>query len=237
MRAGLAAAPAPRKGRVRLLLARHGEALANEQGVLCGGGSDSELTALGRLQAERLAEELTVGCPELRLDVVGSSPLRRAAASAEAVARRFPGVERLALEDLREMAYGTLEGARIADVRGEMAAVAQRWRSGQTDHCVGGAGESPEDVARRALRAVAGLLESRAGQTVLLVCHSWVIKALVASVVPSIGLPRLLDVPQRNCAVSILDFRCGEAGIVSERFEVLGVDLVASGGPVAEGRL
>ena len=35
---------------------RHGETVANEQGILCGGDLDSELNALGERQATELAE-------------------------------------------------------------------------------------------------------------------------------------------------------------------------------------
>lgn len=120
-------------GSSRLLLVRHGEAVANEQGQLCGGTNDSELTPRGRAQAAELAAELAVLLPALgiTLDLVGSSPLRRAVASADEVASRFPGAARAELEALREMEYGSLEGARIEEVRDEVAAVAKRWRDGE----------------------------------------------------------------------------------------------------------
>lgn len=33
-------------------------------------------------------------------------------------------------------------------------------------------------------------------------------KALIAHVTPGLGLQKLLDVPQRNCAVNVLDYCC-----------------------------
>jgi len=232
LREALRAAPPPKPGFVRLLLVRHGETAANEQGVLSGGASDSALTELGHAQASRLARELgehweeSVGLAPLAL--VGSSPLRRAESSADAIAGRFPAAARQTIDDLREMGYGTLEGCRIADSRGEMAAVAQRWRAGDTAARVGGfSGESPEDLAARVLRALREVLGSWRDCTVLLVTHSWVNKLLIAVATPGVGLPRMLDVPQRNCAVNLLDFRGGDPGDLAADFQVLGVDLLA----------
>ena len=56
-----------------------------------------------------------------------------------------------------------------------------------------------------------------------MVCHSWVNKALIAATIPSLGLQKLLDVPQRNCAVNVLDYEKS-----SGLFTVLAVDLVAN---------
>ena len=56
-----------------------------------------------------------------------------------------------------------------------------------------------------------------------MVCHSWVNKALIAATMPSLGLRQLLDVPQRNCAVNVLDYD-KRSGL----FTVLAVDLVAN---------
>ena len=104
----------------RLLLVRHGESSANEQGLLCGGGQDPDLNAAGRNQAQRVSEAL---CGIIHVDVVGSSSLRRAQETADIIAEAFPTCTRAVLADFREMMYGVLEGARIADARSEMSVV------------------------------------------------------------------------------------------------------------------
>ena len=80
-------------------------------------------------------------------------------------------------------------------------------------------------MIKRVLASIRQVLQHEMGQNVLLVCHSWVNKALIASVSPGLGLHKLLDVPQRNCAVNVLDYTCGEDG--EGEFKVLAVDLVA----------
>lgn len=80
-----------------------------------------------------------------------------------------------------------------------------------------------QDVILRVQASIRNVLQQQGpGHGILLVCHSWVNKALIASVTPGLGLKRLLDVPQRNCAVNVLDY-CHGAG----HFKLLAVDLVA----------
>jgi len=216
--------PPLQPGFARLFLTRHGETDANEQGFLCGGDHESQLNAQGEKQAEELAQELLRSVDGFA--VVGSSEQRRAMGSAELVAQRFPAARRVRVKELHEMKYGDLEGARIADVRSDMISLSQSWRQGSLQERVGGErGESPEDVIKRVLASVRQVLQGEIGQSVLLVCHSWVNKTLIASVTPGLGLHKLLDVPQRNCAVNVLDYSCGEDG--EGEFRVLAVDLVA----------
>ena len=187
LRAALADLPVLHPTAARLFLVRHGESEANSHGQLCGGGSDSELNANGQAQVETLAAEL-VGL-NLKLNVVASSSLRRATASADAIARRLPHAERLTLAECREMCYGRLEGASIAKVGREIGALAKRWRAGETDLPVAD-GESPEAVLSRVLPSLCALLRCRSGQSVVLVCHAHVNKVLIASAVSGLGLLR-----------------------------------------------
>ncbi|CAK9069516.1 unnamed protein product [Durusdinium trenchii] len=207
----------------RLFLTRHGETAANEQGVLCGGGHESELNQQGLKQAEELARELR----ECRFALVGSSSQLRARQSAQLLSAERNDVSTAeVLENLHEMRYGHLEGARIADVRSEMISIAESWRHGKLQERVGGVeGESPQDLIERVLASLGKVLRQNRGQNVLLVCHSWVNKALIAHVTPGLGLQKLLDVPQRNCAVNVLDYCC--EGTDAGSFQVLAVDLVA----------
>ncbi len=96
---------------MKLILARHGETHWNKGRRVQGGGSDIELNELGLKQAARLAEFLK----DADIDAVMSSPLKRALASARAIA----GQHKLPLEindGLREIAVGELEGLSLSDL-------------------------------------------------------------------------------------------------------------------------
>ncbi|CAE7877394.1 FHY [Symbiodinium necroappetens] len=217
--------PPLQAGCVRLFLARHGETTANEKGLLCGGDLDSELNSNGEKQAEELAQEF---CSLVTPEIIGSSSQRRAVRSADLVARCCPKSERLVIDDLREMRYGLLEGALIADVGDEMKSIAKAWRDGNLEERVGGErGESPKDLVVRVLHGLSRSLQQQEGKAVLLFCHSWVNKALIALATPGLGLQKLLDIPQRNCAVNVIDVDCRHSDLSPSHFRVLAVDLVA----------
>merc|ERR1712150_364510 len=157
-------------------------------------------------------------------------------ATAEIIAKQFPSAERVAVDNLGEMRYGRLEGRKIKDSIHDMAALTKLWQEVKTTKRVCDAGgESPEEVATRTTLALSSLLQQREGQLVLLVSHSWTIKTLLAAVTPAVGMQRCMGVPQRNCAVNILDFSCVEAASANmcsdahRLFNVLAVDLLAGG--------
>ena len=79
----------------------------------------------------------------------------------------------------------------------------------------------------RVLHGLSRSLQQQEGKAVLLVCHSWVNKALIALATPGLGLQKLLDIPQRNCAVNVIDVDCRHSDLSPSHFRVLAVDLVA----------
>ncbi|EQL02444.1 hypothetical protein G6O67_000996 [Ophiocordyceps sinensis] len=95
---------------MRLFLIRHGESVDNVAGVYAG-SRDSSLTAHGALQARRLASSLAQSCA---LTHILSSPLRRAAKTAEAVCDaqgpRALDLGVTLVPELREKDFGSLEG-------------------------------------------------------------------------------------------------------------------------------
>jgi probable phosphoglycerate mutase len=88
-------------------LVTHAEAQHHVDGIV-GGWHDSELTARGRLQAERIAEVLANRIGPRAVEVY-SSDLRRACQTAERIARRF-AVEVQADARLRERSNGEADG-------------------------------------------------------------------------------------------------------------------------------
>jgi len=97
----------------KLLLARHGETVDNVNQIMQG-QTQGELTENGRLQAERLAEELR----GQQIDAIVASDLKRAIDTATIVARPH----RLTVETtplLRERDWGDFTGRFIPDLKNE----------------------------------------------------------------------------------------------------------------------
>jgi broad specificity phosphatase PhoE len=95
----------------RLLLARHAETVWHKENRYAGGRSEPELTELGLRQAEQLAKSAVA----LGVDVVVSSPQRRAVTTATPAAEAL-GVPLHLRPDLREVDFGDLEGHLLSEM-------------------------------------------------------------------------------------------------------------------------
>ncbi|MDX3108766.1 bifunctional RNase H/acid phosphatase [Nonomuraea angiospora] len=176
------AAKAPAKGTgwapptrvaTSLLLLRHGETALSVERRFSGRG-DAELTPNGLAQAAAAAERLSR--EPYRLDVIVSSPLKRARQTAEAVARRT-GLDVEVEEDLRELDFGDWEGHTFTEVQRRWPAELSAWFADPETAPPGG--ESFATVARRVQAAGERLVERYEGKTVLAVSHVTPIKMLL----------------------------------------------------------
>ncbi|MFI1220949.1 MULTISPECIES: bifunctional RNase H/acid phosphatase [unclassified Streptomyces] len=158
-----------------LVLLRHGEtALTPEKRFSGSGGTDPELSATGRGQAERAAEHFAaLGA----VQEIVSSPLRRCRQTAAAVADRL-GLEVRIDEGLRETDFGGWEGLTFGEVRERYGDDLTAWLASPDTEPTGG-GESFAEVAERVAAARDRIVARYAGRTVLLVTHVTPIKTLV----------------------------------------------------------
>ncbi|MFF8963764.1 bifunctional RNase H/acid phosphatase [Streptomyces globisporus] len=158
-----------------LVLLRHGEtALTPEKRFSGSGGTDPELSAVGRGQAERAAGHFAaLGT----VQEIVSSPLRRCRETAAAVAARLGLVVRID-ESLRETDFGAWEGLTFGEVRERYGDDLTAWLA-SPDTAPTGGGESFAEVAERIAAARDRLVARYAGRTVLLVTHVTPIKTFV----------------------------------------------------------
>ena len=176
------AAPAPRVGwgadlgtPTTFVLLRHGETVLTPEKRFSGsGGSDPELSAVGRRQAAAVAEALAA---RGTIQAVVASPLRRCQETAAAVAERL-GLPVRTEEGLRETDFGAWEGLTFAEARDRHPEDLQAWLTSTSARPTGG-GESFDTVAERVALARDKLLARYAGRTVLTVTHVTPVKTLV----------------------------------------------------------
>ncbi|WP_411089423.1 bifunctional RNase H/acid phosphatase [Streptomyces sp. 061-3] len=156
------------------VLLRHGEtALTPEKRFSGSGGSDPELSAAGRHQAERVAESLAA---RGTIQEIISSPLRRCRETAATVGARL-GLPVQIEDGLRETDFGAWEGLTFAEVRDRYGPDLDAWLASTRTPPTGG-GESFAEVARRVSATRDRLTTRHAGRTVLLVTHVTPIKTL-----------------------------------------------------------
>ncbi len=150
-----------------LILARHAEADHNVRGVLNGDRSvETHLTTRGREQARALGREAGP------VDLVAHTEFGR---TEETAALAWPGVPRLVVPDVNEIAFGRFEGTRWTDGYGEWART-----FGPLDRCPGD-GESRVEAVRRYLRGFRIVLE-RPEDTVALVAHGAPVRYVLLAV-------------------------------------------------------
>jgi alpha-ribazole phosphatase len=153
----------------RVLFIRHAE--TEMAGRFCG-HSDPDLNAQGRMQLTPLAHGLS-GEP---LDIVYSSDLRRASATARAIAavREIPQVVRPAL---REIDFGQWEGLSWEQIEQMDPAYARKWM-GRYPHLAAPSGESFQAFEARVLEEVKFLLDSNGGP-IAVVTHGGVLRVVL----------------------------------------------------------
>ncbi|WP_407553424.1 bifunctional RNase H/acid phosphatase [Streptomyces sp. Pv4-95] len=167
-------APADLGPPATFVLLRHGEtALTPEKRFSGSGGTDPELSAAGRRQAEAAAAALAA---RGTVQAIVSSPLRRCRETAGAIAARL-GLEVRIDEGLRETDFGAWEGLTFAEVRERFPDELDAWLASAKAAPPGG--ESFASVARRVAVARDKLIARYAGRTVLVVTHVTPIKTLV----------------------------------------------------------
>ncbi|WP_327299783.1 bifunctional RNase H/acid phosphatase [Streptomyces sp. NBC_01197] len=168
-------APADLGAPATFVLLRHGEtALTPHKRFSGSGGTDPELSAVGRGQA---ADAAAAFAARGTIQAVVTSPLRRCRETARTVADRL-GLEVRIEEGLREADFGAWEGLTFGEVRERYPADMDAWLASAKAAPTGG-GESFATVTRRVAAARDRLVGHHRGATVLLVTHVTPIKTLV----------------------------------------------------------
>jgi len=155
----------------RLIAVRHGETAWNLEARLQG-QIDIPLNERGQVQARRAARSLA----EDRPDVVVSSDLSRAHATAQAIAT-FNDCPLFLEPGLRERSFGSFEGLTHQEVAERWPEASQRWRSRDPDFAPGD-GESLRVFFDRCIAATLRIVEAHAGKTIVLVAHGGVLDCL-----------------------------------------------------------
>jgi alpha-ribazole phosphatase len=189
-------------GATRVILVRHGEA-AIEPGTICG-RLDPPLSAAGRSRIGRVARWLA----EAEIAAVYASPARRATQTARLLAAgRALRVERVLA--LREVDFGAFEGLTWEEARALDPETCAAWLARPHDVTFPG-GEAFDSVSVRALAAMSSLRASRRGETLLVVAHAGVNRAILAD---ALGMTpaNAFRIDQAPGAVNLIDWFEGGA--------------------------
>lgn len=128
---------------------RHGETDLNKEGRWQGSGMDYELNETGLVQAQGLIDKLK----NKGLEIIFSSPLKRAFQTAEVVGKVL-NIPVTVKTDLRECFYGDAEGQFIADLQKQMPEIVNNWANPEYFDIRFPNGESKKEALDRVLAAL-----------------------------------------------------------------------------------
>lgn len=191
--------------RLRLYLVRHGETAWSRERRFAG-ARDVPLTPDGVRQCEAVARHLA----EAALAAVYASPLERARASAEIVAKPHR-LEVRVDPAFAEMDFGPWEGLSRDEAARRFPDQWTVWRTTPERFRLEGA-EPLGAVAARARQGVARLATAHPDQTVLLVSHAVVIRLLVLDAL-GLGPERLWTVDASVAGLTEIEYEPGWATV------------------------
>ena len=191
--------------KLRLFVVRHGETAWSRERRFAG-SRDVALEPEGLRQCEAVARALA---PQAVVAVY-ASPLERARASAEVIAKPH----RLPVEidpAFGEMAFGEWEGLTREEVAARFPAAYEEWR--HAPHLVRIAGgETLSQVAERARGAVQALAATHTGETIVLVTHAIVTRLIVLDAL-GLGPERLWTVDATPAGITEIEYEPGWATV------------------------
>jgi broad specificity phosphatase PhoE len=183
---------------MKLILVRHGETEWNKQRRIQGSRSDTRLSQEGLKEADRLAAALRTE----RIDAIYSSPLKRAAETAQIIAEACRLRVQL-FDELKEIDVGELDGLFERELTGRYQDAWKGLREGNASAPLPG-GESLQDVQKRTSWAVDRILERHIDGTVVVVGHLLANLAIVCQVL-GMDLGQVIQLRQAPASMTILD--------------------------------
>ena len=148
----------------RLILVRHGETDWNVEGRYQG-QADPPLNRRGEEQAHRVAQALQ----NKGVDVIYSSPLKRAWQTAQIIAE-YTHAPVYAEPRLMEINQGEWEGLHVSEIAARYPDLFRQWEEDPWRVRIPG-GETLQEVQQRVYEAVDDIVAKHPGQTVVLVRH------------------------------------------------------------------
>ena len=176
-----------------IILARHGETEWNV-GEIFRGRIDVELNETGVKQAQLLAEYLRY----VKIEVVYSSPLKRALKTAETIA----DCHQLEVEitpGLIDLDFGKWQGLSIQEVKDKYPELYEEWIS-RPDKVKIPAGESLKDIRARAIDVI-DEVSVKHRETVVLVSHRVVNKILICALL-GLDNSHFWNIRQDTCGIT-----------------------------------
>ena len=190
----------------KILLTRHGhvDGITPER---FRGRAPLELTERGRAQAQAVAKRIAGAW---RPGKIYTSPMGRCVATGAAIAKAC-GVAAEICDDLNDIDYGAWQFKTLAEAKAENPKLFAAWFA--TPQLVRFPnGEALQDVVARAANVLRVVLERHPDETIVLVGHDSVNRALLMQLLDQ-PLSAYWRVAQRPCCLNEIDIDAGTVGV------------------------
>ena len=183
----------------RLFLVRHGQVVGFDQ-LLANGHTDVDITEVGKIQMESLAERLRL----VNIQAIYSSDLKRAETGARILGRHHDVRHHVAPE-LRELYFGDWEGMSMAEINDSYPGELERRRKDIKNFRLPGGGESMLDLSERVIPCFQKILEEQKGKEILIVAHGGVNRVILCNAL-GLDLMNVFNIQQDYGCLNIIDY-------------------------------
>ncbi len=180
-------------------MVRHGQVVGHD-GFPVYGHTDVEMTEVGILQMQNLAERLRL----VDIRAIYSSDLERSYKGAKIMARHHDAPLH-ALPELREMHFGAWEGLTLTEIRERFPDELERRKADVVRYQIPGEGESIERLSKRIMDCFENILEEQRGNDILLVGHGAVNRVILCHAL-GLDLSRMFHIHQDYGCLNIIDY-------------------------------
>ncbi|MCQ4936974.1 MULTISPECIES: histidine phosphatase family protein [Anaerotignum] len=186
-----------KQDKTRLYLIRHGETEWNKGGRYQG-WTDIELSEEGKWQAALLAKRFEY----MPLDAIYVSPLKRAVATAEPIAKQ-KGLPLIMDEHFKEINFGEWEGHTVAELTEKYGKPYTDFFHDPFAHTMPGEG-SFHKVAERSLAGFQEIIKKHRGQRVAIVSHGGLLRVFMIKLL-GLDLNLYRKMWLTNTSISMID--------------------------------
>ncbi len=180
-------------------MVRHGQVVGYD-GFPVYGHTDVEMTDVGIMQMEHLAERLHL----VNVSAIYSSDLKRSSKGARIIARHHD-VPLHALPELREMHFGDWEGLTLTEIRERFPDELEKRKTDLVNYQNPGEGESIGHLSERVMNCFESILEDQLDNDILLVGHGAVNRVILCHAL-DLDLGRMFKIHQDYGCLNIIDY-------------------------------
>lgn len=184
-----------------ILLIRHGESIANTQGIYQGLTFDTELSDLGQKQAQALARQLAQTFPVI--DAIYSSQLKRTLQTAEIIAQGLLLKSPFVDNRLQEINHGLWEGKTAEQIEQDFPGMLEEWNT-NPEAVEMPEGETVAEVTTRSLACLEEISQQHPTR-IAVVTHDLVIRAVLTNLLRR-QIKDLWLYPLQNAAYSVIEW-------------------------------